>query len=700
MTNVARFIVPGAGRLMIEDHPAGWGVVSKNYGTPGRLANYVDLRTAGISMDPARAKICRALAAEMRHDVIFSVSQAGCGHPGGSLAKADMMSVLYANHLRFDHSDPKNPNRDRFVMSTGHCAPVLYSALALSGFFPSSDLARLRQADSHLSGHPNMWKTPGVDFSTGRLGLGFSASVGMALAAKMRKADYKVYTCIGDGESQEGIVTEAAELAPALGLNNLIAFMDSNGLSINGSVRNVSRVDQPLKWLSMGWQVIEVDGHDVPQLDLAFSIAREAQEMPTMIIGNCAKGKGVSFMENNPEWHGKAPKGDEVAKANSEIDAKRDADGVAAGQVILESKRLPQVQQEPFQQIGLDFAPWRKKQATRNTFGEWLVAAMRQNPRLTPGDADLNKSVMTAAAGKEFHYVNLDPNGRSWDPGIRESLMFGMGAGLAEGGFIPVMATFAKFVPVGADIIQQGFAMPHLPGIIIGTHAGLQVAEDGPTHMDLESLRMMGSIHGVDVFEPGDPESAAQILTWAHNSLRDDPRPIYIRLTRSDIPYVATSAPLEIFSGYRVLNEGNFPGEAWNVPSGGEKQKAAITMSLVASGAMMETAVKVASLINSNAAYKFRVAQIVDAFSPSRLGAFGDPGLFTGSQVVATMIDATPETLAEPVMQVLFRGKQTPLLMQFGADPLHAITGKINDVYRKAGLLPEQIVATLTGNLV
>ena len=273
-------------------------------------------------MDALVKKELQLAAANVRKCVIEGTYNAASGHPGGSLSIADIITYLYMYKL---HVDPKNPtmeDRDRFVLSKGHTAPALYGALALKGFFPVEDIKTLRKPNSHLQGHPSLGKTPGIDMSTGSLGQGISVAVGMALGAKRKKAGYRVYAVLGDGEIEEGQVWEAAMFAAAKGLDNLVAVVDNNNLQIDGTIEEVNSpypIDE--KFAAFGWNVIQIDGHDFDQIDAAFTAAEACKGKPTAIIAKTVKGKGVSFMENQVGWHGKAPNDEQYKTAVDELTA-------------------------------------------------------------------------------------------------------------------------------------------------------------------------------------------------------------------------------------------------------------------------------------------------------------------------------------------------------------------------------------------
>ena len=260
-------------------------------------------------------------ANEVRKGIVASVHSAKAGHPGGSLSCADILTYLYFEEMNVDPKNPKAEDRDRFVLSKGHAAPALYSVLAEKGFFPKEDLLTLRKIGSHLQGHPDMKGTPGVDMSTGSLGQGISAAVGMAVAAGLQKKDYRVYTILGDGEIQEGQVWEAAMFAGARKLDNLVVIVDNNGLQIDGNVADVcSPYPIDKKFEAFNFHVINIDGHDFSQIAAALEEAKTVKGMPTAIIAKTVKGKDISFMENNAGWHGKATNEEEFKVAMADLE--------------------------------------------------------------------------------------------------------------------------------------------------------------------------------------------------------------------------------------------------------------------------------------------------------------------------------------------------------------------------------------------
>ena len=273
-------------------------------------------------MDASKRKLLALNAAKARLLAVQMVRGAASGHPGGSLSCLDVLTTLYFDVMNVDVNDPRKEDRDRFVMSKGHCSPAVYPVLALKGFFPVEDLKMFRRIDGHMSGHVEMNHVKGVDMSTGSLGQGISVAVGMALAGKQNKKDYRVYSILGDGEIAEGQVWEAFMSAAKYGLDNLCACIDVNGLQIDGRTCDVMP-SEPLdkKLEAFGWNVIKVDGHNYDEISAAYAEAAATKGKPTMILAKTVKGKGVSFMEDNAGWHGKAPNDEQMAQAKAELEA-------------------------------------------------------------------------------------------------------------------------------------------------------------------------------------------------------------------------------------------------------------------------------------------------------------------------------------------------------------------------------------------
>jgi len=273
-----------------------------------------------MSQKPMSVEELEQMAVIIRCDIIDMICTAAAGHPGGSLSAADIVTALYFRVMRIDPENPNWPDRDRFILSKGHACPVWYAALAERGYFDKSHLKTLRQMGSILQGHPDMLKTPGIDMTAGSLGHGLPAGLGMALAGKLQQKDYHVFVIIGDGESQEGSIWEASMAAPNFKLDNLTAILDYNHLQNDYSLEDIMPIHPAVdKWQAFGWHVIEIDGHDMAQVVQALEEAKSHKGSPTMIVANTVKGKGVSYMENVCEWHGKAPCQEEADRALEEL---------------------------------------------------------------------------------------------------------------------------------------------------------------------------------------------------------------------------------------------------------------------------------------------------------------------------------------------------------------------------------------------
>ncbi|KYZ75997.1 transketolase [Anaerosporomusa subterranea] len=274
-----------------------------------------------MALDEKTVAELRGICAEMRKTIIQTLHGVQTGHPGGSLSAVEILTTLYFRHMQVDCKDAQCADRDRFIASKGHCAPALYTTLCEKGFLDKAELANLRQLGCKLQGHPDMKKTPGVDLSTGSLGLGLSAGIGMALSARLNDQNYRTYVLLGDGELQEGQIWEAAMAAAKFKLDHLTAIVDNNGVQLDGTVEEIMSLGSlKQKFAAFGWHVIEADGHDLDSLDAAFIEAKSFQGAPSVILARTVKGKGVSFMEGKNEWHGKAINDQQFAQAMRDLE--------------------------------------------------------------------------------------------------------------------------------------------------------------------------------------------------------------------------------------------------------------------------------------------------------------------------------------------------------------------------------------------
>lgn len=447
-------------------------------------------------------------ATELRIDSVRATSEAGSGHPSSCCSAADIVAALFFSVMRYDPKNPKAPNSDRFVLSKGHAAPLLYAAWAETGLFPKSDLLKLRTLHSDLEGHPTP-RLPFVDMATGSLGQGLPVGVGLALNAKfVDKLDYRTYVLMGDGESVEGSVWEAAEVARHHGLDNLCAIVDVNRLGQSDPTMLQHDMEAyRSRWAGFGWHALIVDGHDLSALLAAFGDAAATKGTPTILLAKTYKGRGVSFMENHPSWHGKPlAKGEETQKALAELTQQLKPNGTPP-QIKKPTAPAP----APTTIGQLPPPPYKPGDtaATREAFGVALEALGAVNPLVVGLDADVKNSTYTEKFGKKF------PN-RFFENFIAEQNMLGAAAGLAACGKIPFVATFAAFFTRAYDFIRMA-AISQSNIKLVGTHVGVSIGEDGPSQMGLEDIAMMAAQPGIVVLYPSDATSTYRLVELAAN---------------------------------------------------------------------------------------------------------------------------------------------------------------------------------------
>jgi transketolase len=497
-----------------------------------------------------------AIANRLRRHVIKMTCAAGTGHPGGSLSAADMMTALYFHVLRIDPAQPDWSDRDRFIMSKGHACPVLYAALAERGYFPVSDLWGLRHISSHLQGHPDMRKTPGVDMTAGPLGSGTAAGAGMALGARITGRDFRTYVMVGEGDLQEGCTWEAIMLAGHHQLDNLCMLIDYNRSQVDGRSDEILSLD-PLadKLRACRWAVREIDGHDMGQLLEALDWAREMRGTPAAILAHTIKGKGVSFMEDRHEWHGKAPDREQALAALGEL-GETEADILPAPQGLgfqLEAesesplkadwrRRGPQSSQDnsgsqapnAFEGVLAEALPLlapgpvRQRQIVRDAFGKTLVELGAEMPDLVVLDADISSSLKTGAFRRQYpeRHINF---------GVAEQNMMLGAAGLSTTGLVPVACTYATFATLRAcEQVRSFICYASLNVKIACSHGGLEVGWDGPTHQGTEDIAIMRSFPNMTVIVPADSVAASSLLRQAVGMSG----PVYFRMGRNPVPVI------------------------------------------------------------------------------------------------------------------------------------------------------------------
>ena len=468
------------------------------------------------------------LAVRLRIASVRATSAAGSGHPSSCCSAADIVAALFFGHMRFDPRDPQHDDNDRFVLSKGHGAPLLYAAWAESGFLPADDLLRLRRIDSDLEGHPTP-RLPFVDVATGSLGQGICAAVGIALNARRIASDYRTYVLIGDGETAEGSVWEAAQAAARHRLDNLCAITDVNGYGQSRATQwGHDMAAYRDRWEAFGWRAIVVDGHDVEAILAALEEAAGTRDRPTMILARTVKGKGVSLIEGRDGWHGKPiPAGADLDGALDELRA--GLGPVTTAPEIPPPPVRPNPPSPPARPPRLPappaYAPGDTV-ATRTAWGDALAALGAVDARIVALDADVGNSTFS----QRFEKAHPDRFVQTW---IAEQVMVGAAMGLASRGAIPFPSTFAAFLTRAADFVR----MAGIGGMNIkfaGSHAGVSIGEDGPSQMALEDLAMMRAVPGCAVLYPCDAVSTARLVEAAAG--RDGM--VYIRTSRPKTPVI------------------------------------------------------------------------------------------------------------------------------------------------------------------
>lgn len=498
-----------------------------------------------MSVDKAPLSALKNIATRLRIHSLNATTQAGSGHPSSCFSAAEIVATAFFAEMRFDPKDPQRPDADRFVLSKGHAAPLLYAAWAEAGAFDRSELMKLREIGSDLEGHPTP-RLPFVDVATGSLGQGICAAVGMALNARRIGSDYRTYVLIGDGESAEGSVWEAATVAEFYHLDNLCAIIDINGFG--QSRETMWRHDAgafAARWGACGWHTVTVDGHDVSALLRAYEEARNAKTRPTAILAKTLKGKGVSIMEARDGWHGKPLKADELQIALKELSAQFVEGGSMDGPAPLSPSRpSSQPPAEPARKpVAGPSYKMGESVATREAYGTALVKLGDADPRIVALDGDVKNSTFSEKFEKAY------PD-RFYQIFIAEQVMVGVAMGLAARGAIAFPSTFAAFLTRAHDFVRMA-AIGNLNVKLAGSHAGVSIGEDGPSQMGLEDLAMMRAQPNITVLYPCDAVSTERLVALAAYH----PGPSYIRTTRPKTPVIyPNDEPFEI-GGSKVLRE-------------------------------------------------------------------------------------------------------------------------------------------------
>ena len=488
----------------------------------------------------SRVPSLRNIATRLRLESVLATTESASGHPSTCCSAADIVAALFFAEMRFDPKHPQLATADRFVLSKGHAAPLLYAAWAEAGYVPRGDLLNLRKIDSDLEGHPTP-RLPFVDVATGSLGQGLCAGVGIALNARRIASDYRTYVLMGDGETAEGSVWEAASVAAGEKLDALCAIVDVNALGQSGPTQFGHDMEAfRVRWSAFGWHAIVLDGHDMPAILAALDEARATKGRPTVLLARTEKGKGISFMEGKPGWHGRAVKrGAELDAAVAELNAQLVPGGddvpvppmpaapaaVAAAAVIA----------APAYALGAQVA-------TREAFGDAIAKLGAQDARIVALDADVKNSTFSEK------FEQRADKGRFYQNFIAEQVMIGAAMGLASRGAIPFPSTFAAFLTRAYDFIRMA-AISNLNIKMAGSHAGVSIGEDGPSQMALEDLAMMRAQPNITVLYPCDAVSTERLVAL----MASTPGPAYMRTSRPKTPVIY--GPDETFTvgGLKVL---------------------------------------------------------------------------------------------------------------------------------------------------
>lgn len=483
------------------------------------------------------------VAHQLRIDSIRSTTASASGHPTTCMSAAEIVATLFFSEMRFDPQDPQNPFNDRFVLSKGHAAPILYAAWAEAGLFPREELLKLREIGSDLEGHPTP-RLSFVDVATGSLGQGICAAVGIALNARRIGSDYRTYVLIGDGEMAEGSVWEAANAGLYHRLDNLCLVIDANGLGQSQPTQFDHEIQAIVaRWAAFGWNAIGIDGHDVQQLLDAYDAARKTTGRPTVIVARTLKGKGVESVAGKDNWHGKAFKPDEAEKAVAEIEQQM-VPGAPAPEIRKpDGKGRPPATPADYSRMPAPAYKLGDKVATREAWGTGLASLGGVDPRVVALDADVKNSTFS----DRFEKAHPD---RFYEFFIAEQVMVGAAMGLASRGAIPFPSTFACFLTRASDFIRMaGISALNLK--LAGSHAGVSIGEDGPSQMALEDLSMMRGVPGCAVIYPCDGTSTERLLV----EMAQRPGMAYMRTSRPKTPVIYGPEEKFPIGGSKVLRQ-------------------------------------------------------------------------------------------------------------------------------------------------
>jgi transketolase len=495
-----------------------------------------------VPVETSRVPVLKNIATRLRIESIRATTEAGTGHPTTCMSAADLVAALFFAEMRYDPAHPQHAHADRFVLSKGHAAPLLYAAWAEAGLVKHDDLLTLRLFTSDLEGHPTP-RLPFVDVATGSLGQGLCAGIGIALNARRIGSDYRTYVLMGDGEAAEGSVWEAAAAAEFFALDNLVGITDVNALGQSRATQHGHDLGSfERRWQAFGWHTVVIDGHDMDQILAALTEARATRGRPTMILAKTQKGQGVSFLAGQPNWHGKAlKKGDEMARALAELDAQLVDDGGQRPEIPRPASAPatpapPAAPAPPAYTLG-------ELVATREAYGTAIAKLGDADPRVVALDADVKNSTFS----ERFEAKHPE---RFYQSFIAEQVMVGAAMGLASRGAIPFPSTFAAFLSRAADFIRMA-AISGLDIKLAGSHCGVSIGEDGASQMALEDLAMMCAEPNMTVLYPSDAVCAERLVALAAYH----PGPAYLRMSRPKTPVIYANDAGFAIGGSTVLRQ-------------------------------------------------------------------------------------------------------------------------------------------------
>jgi transketolase len=637
-------------------------------------------------------------AAEMRAVDLIDIFAAGSGHPGGTLSIMDIAAALYLRVLNHDPKDPSWPERDRVFWSAGHKAPALYVALGKAGYFPLDDTVLLRQFGARFEGHPNCLKLPGVEVSSGSLGQGLGVAVGNALAGKLAGRPYRVYCIMGDGEQQEGSIWESAMAAGHYKLDNLCGIVDKNDLQIDGRVRDVMDID-PLaeKYAAFGWNVLEVNGHDLSDILSVFGRAASTPSRPSVLLAHTVKGKGVSFMENQAGWHGIAPDREKFEKAMVDlatpaVPAGRQSAMLAQAQAHAQSAAtkaragMPQFRHDYWWNSGttmkVDMDP------TRMGFGRGLEAA-GADERVVTVHADISGSIKIT----DFEAKHPERKNRVFSVGIAEQNMMEVAAGLAKEGLIPVTGTYGVFASGRCwDQIRTTICYSNLNVKIAGAHGGISVGADGATHQALEEISLMTILPNMHVVVPCDSVETERATRYSLIELNG---PAYIRYAREATPVVTTpETPFKFGVANVIRYRGAKPRflEAFETVLSTDYKDEGEEVSIIACGPMVPEAMRAAWLLKEEQGIETRIVN-VHTVKPLDVAALVRAAEDTGLVVTAEehQVGGFGNIVAGAIIENR-KNFQLPLLLdRVGVPDCFGVSGKPWELMQWFGLSAEHI---------